>query len=458
MSSGLFQVALKVPKDALQALEEGLHALELVPPPLRRVELRVADGAPTVLVLLGFDDARAFIAQHTRVGALAMAMGAQAFDLENLSIEAREDFGADRQRLPLRATAEGDLSRVFSEMRRLVPAPALRVSFDSEDELLAAWARHVAEGALWVPTARHTDTPVFSLSFATPSGEYPDNRATRVHRNPPPGKSGLWLELKPSPELSAFVARAAQARREPKLPRVPARPIERFESDLDVHIDTLRELAAQYASDLSRGGLFVATDNPPALRARLRLHLTLPDGEVLTLSAEVVHRVLSGPRVGVGLQLLDVTPETFAPIGALLSSEPVRRPRVLVVEDEAIWRSTLVRVLHALDCDVTLAKDGREGLVKLIDGYFELDLVILDLHMPHLDGRGLLDRVRRLGGDTAFKIFLFSAAARDELAALGETGLANGTFSKLDPLDVLAAHLARELGRQWPPKPGAVAA
>ena len=77
---------------------------------------------------------------------------------------------------------------------------------------------------------------------------------------------------------------------------------------------------------------------------------------------------------------------------------------------------------------------------------------------PHLDGRALIDRVRRLGGDTAFKLFLFSAASREELAALGEPGLATAVFSKLDPLDVLAAHLARELGRAWPPPASALAA
>ncbi|MDP1825433.1 MAG: response regulator [Archangium sp.] len=458
MSPGLFQVALQVPVDALGILEEGLHALELVQPPLRRVELRLAPGASTMLVVLGFDDSRCFTAQHTRVGALAMAMAAHLLDLENLSTDAAATFEARRNLLPLRASAEGDLSRVFAELHRHGPAPALRVAFDSEDELLAAWARHVAEGALWVPASRIVETEVFSVIFATPTGEYPDNRGTRVHRTPPPGKAGLWLELQPSPALSELLTRATQARREPRPARVAPRPIERFESDLDVRIDTLTDLAAQYASDISRGGLFVATDKPPALRARLRLHLTLPNGEVLTLPAEVVHRVMSGPRVGVGLQLIDLKPGTFAPIEALLNAEPVRRPRVLVVDDEAIWRSTLVRVLHALDCDITLAKDGREGLLKLIDGYFELDLVILDLHMPHLDGRGLIDRVRRLGGDAAFKMFLFSAASRDELQALGEPGLANGVFSKLDPLDVLATHLARELGRRWSSSAGAEAA
>jgi CheY-like chemotaxis protein len=444
-------VALQVPLSSVQPLEEGLHALELLNPPLRCVELRIAEATETLLVLLGFGDARSFTLQHTRVGALATILSAQLLDLESLDTSARADFETRRAALPLCESAEGDLANIFAELRRHSPAARLRVGFESEEELLAAWAHHVTEGALWVPTARITDAENFSIVFATPTQEYPDCRGTRVHRTPPPGRTGLWLELRASTALNALLTRTAQQRREPRPARVVPKPIQRFESDLDVRIESIPELAAQFASDLSKGGYFVTTDDPPALRARLRLHLTLPNDEILTFSAEVVHRVMSGPRVGVGLQLLDLKPDTFAPIEALLA-EPHRKPRVLVVDDEAIWRSTLVRVLQALDVDITLAKDGREGLLKLIDGYFDLDLVILDLHMPHLDGRGLIDRVRRLGGDTAFKMFLFSATSREELAALGEPGLATAVFSKLDPLDVLAAQLARELGRKWPPQ------
>lgn len=451
MKLELFQVALQVPISAVQPLEEGLQALQLVQPPLRRVEVRRKEGEDTLLLLLGFEDRHSFIVQHTRVGALGTVLSAQLLDLEDLDFHAQAEFENKRAAVPLLVNAEGDLSLVFSELKRHGPAARLRVGFDSEEGLLAAWAHHVAEGALWVPTARPTESETFSVVFATPTDEYPHCHGTRVHRTPPPGKVGLWLELRASQSLADLLTRTAQARREPRQVRIVTKPIERCESDLDVRIDTLSELASQFKSDLSHGGFFVATDSPPALRARLRLHLTLPNGAVLTLSAEVVHRVMSGPRIGVGLQLLDLKPDTFDTIEALLAAPP-RKPRVLVVDDEAIWRSTLARVLHSLDVDITLAKDGREGLLKLIDGYFDLDLVILDLHMPYLDGRGLIDRVRRLGGDTAFKMFLFSATSREELAALGEPGLATAVFSKLDPLDLLATQLARELGREWPPR------
>lgn len=449
MSPLPFHVVLQVPLGAAQGLEEGLRALSLVDPPLRRVELRLDHDAQVLLAQLGFDDSRAFTLQHSRVGSLAVSLFAKVIDLENLGPDGLARFVTRRDALPVVASAEGDLSRVFTELRRHQAALVLRVSFDSEAALLAAWAHHVAEGALWVPTSRPTDAEVFSVIFATPSDEYADNRALRVRRTPPPGRSGIYLEIQPSAALSARLDAVARERRGFRSSFPPA-AVPRHEADLDMRVEQVSELQAQYDSNISHGGLFVSTPTPAPLRTRLSLHLTLPNGEVLTLPAEVVHRELSGPRMGVGLQFVDLKPDTFAPIEALLA-QPLRRPRVLVVEDEAIWRSTLVRVLRSLDADIVLARDGREGLVKLTDQYFDLDLAILDLHMPHLDGQGLIHRVRRLGGDTTFKIFLFSAASRDELDALREGGLATAVFSKLDPLDVLATHLARELGRVWTP-------
>ena len=100
-----------------------------------------------------------------------------------------------------------------------------------------------------------------------------------------------------------------------------------------------------------------------------------------------------------------------------------------------------------------LATDGKEGLLKLIEGYFDLDMVILDLHMPNIDGRGLIERVRTLGGDSALKLFLFSAAPREELDSLSEPGLATGVFSKLDSIDALVARIAKELGLPIPGMP-----
>lgn len=447
------QAALQVPAAEMEKLEGQLHALELSSPPLRRVQLyRLPTG--DWRVLLGFDDSASFTVQRIKVALLARGLGAEFTDLDHFEGASRQEYGHQTQALPL--FGQGAVAQAFTEMRNHGAAPVLRVSFDSVDSLLAAWARHVGEGALWVPSPRAIEGERFRVVFATPGDDYPGNAGKRLHRPAPGPGHGVWLEVQPADELQRLLTTVQQQRREAPR-RAPPQPVQHFDSDLQVRIETIPELAAKWASDLSHGGLFVETARPPELRSRLRLLLTLPNDEVLALPAEVVHRVLNGPRIGVGLQFLDRTEGAFSAIDALLA-EPVRKPRVLVVDDEAIWRSTLVRVLKSLDADVVLAKDGREGLVKLIDGYFDLDLVILDLHMPELDGRSLIDRVRRLGGDQALKIFLFSATSREELAQLGEPGLATAVFSKLDSLEVLAAQIARELGRKWPPRELSVAA
>lgn len=429
-----------------EALEKALEVWEKSGFPLRQLELYTAPGGDTLLVVLTFNDARTYTVNRPRVVALAKQVPMQLVEIGNFTAEQRTAFQSELSKLPWRT--QGDVSIIFSEWRNIGKTPVLRMSFDSEAELLQAWARHVTEGALWVPTSRPSESQTLSVTFVTPTGEWADNEATRVDKPAPRGaRAGLWLKMAPGPALQEALARmrTKDVKRSGKAPTpsAPLREVPPSEVRLDYRIATPGELAARYASDISRGGIFIPTPHPPPLRSRVQFRLTLPNSEVLVLPAEVVHRV-EGREAGVGLQFVAVGPTTFAAIEALLV-EPPRQPKVLVIDDEAIWRTSLSRVLQGLGAEVIVAHDGQEGLMKLIDGYFDLDLVILDLNMPHLDGRSLINRVRTLGGDSALKMFLFSGIAKEELKAIGEAGLCNGVFSKLDSVDVLKAQLAKEL-------------
>jgi two-component system sensor histidine kinase/response regulator len=66
--------------------------------------------------------------------------------------------------------------------------------------------------------------------------------------------------------------------------------------------------------------------------------------------------------------------------------------KILVIEDEAGIRDSIVDILQAEDYIVDCAENGLEGL-RTIDE-FHPDLVICDIMMPELDGYGVLEKVR----------------------------------------------------------------
>ena len=71
----------------------------------------------------------------------------------------------------------------------------------------------------------------------------------------------------------------------------------------------------------------------------------------------------------------------------------LRRPRVLVVDDDPDIRLICATNLTLDGFDVIEAGDGQEGLERLDEG--APDLVLLDISMPVLDGFELATAVRR---------------------------------------------------------------
>jgi CheY-like chemotaxis protein len=119
-------------------------------------------------------------------------------------------------------------------------------------------------------------------------------------------------------------------------------------------------------------------------------------------AAQNVHR--SGQELlGVIDQMLsDVTEQAKSnPPRALGTATPSFDPnkrsyRVLLAEDNEFNRSLIERVLCTLNCEVDLAPSGREAVRRFHHGKY--DLVLMDCHMPDLDGLEATRQIRAMEG------------------------------------------------------------
>jgi two-component system OmpR family response regulator len=70
-------------------------------------------------------------------------------------------------------------------------------------------------------------------------------------------------------------------------------------------------------------------------------------------------------------------------------------PMILVVDDESPVRDLIVDALSLVSIPSTTASHGMEALKKIREE--EIDLVILDINMPVMDGYEVLQRMREIG-------------------------------------------------------------
>jgi PAS domain S-box-containing protein len=89
-----------------------------------------------------------------------------------------------------------------------------------------------------------------------------------------------------------------------------------------------------------------------------------------------------------------------------------KRPVVLVVEDDAGTRELLLDLLDDAGYGVVHAVDGREGLARIAAG--GVDLVLLDLMLPEVNGLELCREVRAKETASYLPILMLTALAREE--------------------------------------------
>ena len=86
------------------------------------------------------------------------------------------------------------------------------------------------------------------------------------------------------------------------------------------------------------------------------------------------------------------------------------QPRVLVVDDDLVNRMLLERTLAGQGHVVTTAEDGRQAL-ELLRRTPDVDLVLMDIMMPEMDGYETMRAIRQLEDFRRLPIIALTAKA-----------------------------------------------
>ena len=168
---------------------------------------------------------------------------------------------------------------------------------------------------------------------------------------------------------------------------------------------------------------------PSDIRARLRTHFRLLINK--PVHHEALFAVISGAN----------------PRDALQPSAPAHFGfRVMVVEDNAVNQRLMQRVLVNLGCSWMVVENGRLALEELSKHAAEYDVVLLDLHMPEMDGLTALQEIRRGNAGAHARtmwVIALTADAREEQRSRALAAGVNDYLTKPLKLPELEAALAR---------------
>ncbi|WP_333587375.1 ATP-binding protein [Phenylobacterium sp.] len=142
---------------------------------------------------------------------------------------------------------------------------------------------------------------------------------------------------------------------------------------------------------------------------------------------------------------------------ALEAEFDLTQRRILLVDDHPMNRELGATVLGILGCDVTLAKDGREALEAVQESDF--DAVLMDIHMPVMDGLEATRAIRALAGPAgAIPIIAMSADVMAETLDQCQRAGMTDAVGKPIRIETLQAVLADAIAQRRAEMQGDVAA
>ena len=129
----------------------------------------------------------------------------------------------------------------------------------------------------------------------------------------------------------------------------------------------------------------------------------------------------------------------------ILSTDKLRGVSVLIVDDNATNRGILLGVLGRCEMRMCDVENGEQALTELISAKAAGDpyqLILTDMHMPNMDGFGLVQKIRDTPGlSTAAIMMLTSAGYRDDTERCRQLGINSYLLKPIQQRELLTAIL-----------------
>jgi DNA-binding response OmpR family regulator len=110
--------------------------------------------------------------------------------------------------------------------------------------------------------------------------------------------------------------------------------------------------------------------------------------------------------------------------------------KILIADDDAVYRSLLERMLEQWDYQVVTTCDGQEAM-DVLSGGDPPRVVILDWMMPRVDGFEVCRRLRQMEGGADFYIILLTGSRlKEEIIKVLVAGADDYLLKPFDPLDL----------------------
>jgi type IV pilus assembly protein PilZ len=168
------------------------------------------------------------------------------------------------------------------------------------------------------------ETSLVSLKLYLPGGREPVETQGSVHEVSASADAGFWAKFiqladQDRQQIAEVIERRQRASQAKPIGAMrlqpagedPRRTFPRVNARFAVRFATVQDFVLEYAANISAGGIFVETQNPPPLKTVVRVEMELPGGAAVPAQGLVVHRVTPddankrGTAPGMGVQFID---------------------------------------------------------------------------------------------------------------------------------------------------------